>query len=66
MHYVYLLRSEPAPSQTYIGLTMPRLPESFLQAATRRGHVWTWDFIYDRTLRGGTLRTLTVVDGFTR
>jgi hypothetical protein len=34
--------------------------------ATRRGHVWTWDFIHDRTVRGGTLKMLTVVDECTR
>ena len=34
--------------------------------ATHRGHVWTWDFIHDRTVRGGTLKMLTVVDEYTR
>ena len=34
--------------------------------ATHRGHVWTWDFIYDWTVRGGTLKMLTVVDEYTR
>lgn len=34
--------------------------------ATRRGHVWTWDFIADATVRGGALRMLTVLDEFTR
>jgi transposase InsO family protein len=35
-------------------------------AATHRGHVWTWDFIADATVRGGAFRTLTVLDEYTR
>lgn len=34
--------------------------------ATHRGHVWTWDFIADATVRGGALRMLTVLDEYTR
>lgn len=34
--------------------------------ATHRGHVWCWDFIHDRTVRGGALKMLTVVDEYTR
>src|SRR5271154_2893037 len=34
--------------------------------ATHRGHVWTWDFIADATVRGGTLRMLTILDEHTR
>lgn len=34
--------------------------------ATHRGHVWTWDFIADTTVRGGSLRMLTILDEFTR
>ena len=34
--------------------------------ATHRGHVWTWDFIADATVRGGTLRILTILDEYTR
>lgn len=34
--------------------------------ATHRGHVWTWDFIADATVRGGALRMLTILDEFTR
>src|SRR6516165_105069 len=34
--------------------------------ATRRGHVWTWDFIADWTVRGGALRMLTILDEHTR
>ena len=34
--------------------------------ATHRGHVWTWDFVHDTTVRGGKLRMLNVVDEYTR
>jgi transposase InsO family protein len=34
--------------------------------ATHRGHVWTWDFIADATVRGGALRILTILDEYTR
>jgi putative transposase len=34
--------------------------------ATHRGHVWTWDFIADATVRGGALRILTIIDEYTR
>jgi putative transposase len=34
--------------------------------ATHKNHVWTWDFIADATVRGGTLRMLTVLDEHTR
>lgn len=34
--------------------------------ATHRGHVWSWDFIHGRTLRGGGLRMLNVLDEYTR
>ena len=34
--------------------------------ATRPNDVWCYDFIEDRTERGGTLRMLTVLDEFTR
>jgi putative transposase len=36
------------------------------QKATHRGHVWTWDFIHDWTLKGGAFRVLSVVDEHTR
>src|ERR1017187_5592221 len=32
--------------------------------ATHRGHVWTWDFIADATVRGGALRMLTILDEY--
>jgi len=34
--------------------------------ATHRNHVWTWDFIADATVRGGTLKLLTILDEHTR
>jgi putative transposase len=34
--------------------------------AIHRGHVWTWDFIADATVRGGALRILTILDEHTR
>jgi hypothetical protein len=34
--------------------------------AVRRGHVWTWDFVSDATVRGGAIRMLTILDEHTR
>jgi len=34
--------------------------------ATHRNQVWTWDFIADATVRGGTLKLLTILDEYTR
>lgn len=34
--------------------------------AKYRGHVWTWDFIHDSTVKGGSFRALSVVDEYTR
>ena len=34
--------------------------------ATHRNHVWTWDFIFDRTDKGSTLKMLTMLDEHTR
>ena len=34
--------------------------------ATHKNQVWTWDFIADATIRGGSLRMLTVLDEHTR
>jgi transposase InsO family protein len=34
--------------------------------AAYRGHVWTWDFVHDTTVRGGKLRMLNVIDEYTR
>ena len=36
------------------------------QPARRKNDVWTYDFIADRTLDGGTLKWLTLVDEYTR
>jgi len=38
----------------------------FPTKATHRGHVWTWDFVHDTTVRGGKLRMLNVIDEYTR
>ena len=34
--------------------------------ALHRHHVWTWDFIFDRTDKGSTLKMLTMLDEYTR
>jgi transposase InsO family protein len=34
--------------------------------AKHRGHVWTWYFVHDHTVRGGRLKMLTIVDELTR
>ena len=34
--------------------------------ATHRNHVWTWDFIFDRTDKGSTLKMLTMLDEYSR
>ena len=34
--------------------------------ASRRGHVWTWDFIADFTQRGGSVKILTILDEYTK
>jgi putative transposase len=34
--------------------------------ATHRNHVWTWDFVFDRTENGGTLKMMTLLDEYTR
>jgi len=34
--------------------------------AAHRGHVWTWDFIHDTTIKEGSYRVLSVVDEYTR
>jgi putative transposase len=57
------------------GLVLPRKrprkrrrgePSALPTRATHRGHVWTYDFIFDRTERGQTLKLLVVLDEFTR
>ena len=34
--------------------------------AAHRHHVWTWDFIFDRTDSGGMLKMMTLLDEYTR
>ena len=34
--------------------------------ATRPNHVWSWDFVHDRTDDGGNLRLMTLIDEYTR
>ena len=34
--------------------------------ARHRHPVWTWDFIFDRTDKGGTLKMMTLLDEYTR
>jgi putative transposase len=36
------------------------------QRAERRNQVWSWDFVYDQTERGSSLRMLTLIDEYTR
>jgi transposase InsO family protein len=36
------------------------------QKATHPNHVWSYDFVEDRTEKGGKIRILTVMDEFTR
>lgn len=36
------------------------------QRATCRNHVWAWDFIFDRTANGRSLKWLSIVDEYTR
>lgn len=37
-----------------------------VRRAERKDHVWTWDFAFDRTERGTTLKWLSIVDEYTR
>jgi len=53
-----------------LGLAVPkkrrRGPSTGLSTkATHRGQAWTWDFVYDTTMRGGKLRMLNVIDEYT-
>src|SRR5205814_1623217 len=34
--------------------------------AKYKGHVWSWDFLHDRTTDGGPLKWFTLVDEYTR
>ncbi len=49
----------------------PRIPRQGVSTglptqATHRNHVWTWNFIFDRTDKGSTLKMLTMLDEYTR
>ncbi len=37
-----------------------------VRRAERKDHVWTWDFAFDRSERGTTLKWLSIVDEYTR
>lgn len=37
-----------------------------VRRAEHKDHVWTWDFVFDRTTSGTTLKWLSIVDEFTR
>ena len=52
----------PRKKQRRAGRSTGRHP----QKAAYRGHVWSWDFIHDWTVKGGNYRVLSVVDEFTR
>ena len=39
---------------------------SHRQRAEHPNHVWSWDFIFDRTVMGKPLKWLTIIDEFTR
>jgi transposase InsO family protein len=41
-------------------------PAALPHKALRRGHVWSYDFIFDRTEQGQPLKMLVVLDEFTR
>jgi putative transposase len=34
--------------------------------AEHQNHTWCWDFVFDRTISGGTLKWLSIVDEYTR
>ena len=57
------------------GLKVPQRPErkrprghssGLPTAAAHTNHVWTWDFIHDRTEDGRALKILTILDEFSR
>jgi putative transposase len=57
------------------GLKVPSKPKresrrgdstGLLTKATYPNQVWTWDFIFDRTDKGSTLKMLTMLDEYTR
>lgn len=38
----------------------------YCRCAERPDHVWTWDFVFDRTASGSALKWLSIVDEYTR
>lgn len=38
----------------------------YARCAERKNHAWTWDFVFDRTRSGTTLKWLSIIDEFTR
>ena len=56
------LKVHPKPQRIPRQVVSTGLPTQ----ATHRNHVWTWDFIFDRTDKGSTLKMLTMLDEYTR
>ena len=56
------LKVRPKPKKIPRRGTSTGLPTQ----ATHRHHVWTWDFIFDRTDKGSTLKMLIMLDEYTR
>lgn len=56
------LRVRPKPKKILRQGVSTGLPTQ----AVHRNHVWTWDFIFDRTDKGSTLKMLTMLDEYTR
>ncbi|MBC2592638.1 IS3 family transposase [Ruficoccus amylovorans] len=52
----------PRPRQRRQGKSTGKIPT----AATHPRHVWSWDFVADRTDNGAPLRVLSLIDEFTR
>jgi len=57
-----LIVPPPKKKQRRLGQSTGRHP----QKASYPGHVWTWDFIHDWTVKGGSYRILSIVDEYTR
>jgi putative transposase len=56
------LKVRPKPKRIPRQGTSTGLPTQ----AIYRHHVWTWDFIFDRTEKGSTIKMLTMLDEYTR
>lgn len=55
----FMRSQKVSPRKIRTGSTLP-------EAATRPNEVWSYDFIFDRTVRGETLKFLVLIDEFTR